>query len=509
MSRKPYPMTDDFSIDTKRGMTLPRLLLLLGEILLFAIIAVMATSDFGLADGAKITAAYLVAYLVPRIVLTRARASSTAARVVLLALTVLLIYINYHRLVGWVFFDDFSLEMPNLDGDGRGYYKWALNRYDGRVPAAGMVFPGFPLMMVALWKIFGLSVVWPQAMNLMFTLTAVVLTGMTTRRLLSHRVTVSPAALLTGGMILCCLLMYYFVMGTSILKEASIMLAMSLAGFVIAAMEADDQERHSPRRDFVLFVVACILMGLVRTTYLYFILLGLIVMTLSHPRRDWRMSLVMLGVIVASLLGGDALASYSFDRHAEIAGGGWNMQRFYVISESQQFYHDLLNYYFLYPAWHKALMLPLTISVQFIIPFPWCYYETPTLLSTLGRMTYGWYLIGGISLFYFCYVSRRRNSNMGLWPWWAALAYAAIAYIMAGSVARYVVPVQPLFIPVAMFVLCRLWEGHWRKAFLWWCVGYVILLTATLLLCLEIQQATFSKMLGTRSLLHYLQGIPY
>ena len=509
MSRKHNPMADDFSTDMRRGTTLPRMLLLLGEVLLFAIIAVMATSGFGLADGAKITAAYLVAYLVPRTVLTRARGTSTSARVVLLALTVLLIYINYHRLAGWVFFDDFSLEMPNLDGDGRGYYKWALNKYDGRVPATGMAFPGFPLMMLALWKVFGLSVVWPQAMNLMFTLTSVVLTGMTTRRLLSHRVSVSPAALLTGGMLLCCLLMYYFVMGTSILKEGSIMIAISMAGFALAAMEADDLERHSQRRDFVLFVMACALLAMVRTTYLYFVLLGLIMMTLSHPRRDWRMSVIMLGVIVAALLGGNALAAYSFDRHAEIAGGGWNMQRFYVTGESAQFYHDMLNYYFLYSVWHKALMLPLTMSVQFIIPFPWCYYETPTLLNTLGRLTYGWYIIGGFSLFYFCCVSWRRDSNMGWWPWWAALAYAAIAYITAGSVARYVVPVQPLFIPVAMFVLCRLWEGQWRKAFLWWCVGFVILLTVALLFCLEIQQATFSKMLGTRSLLHYLQGIPY
>ena len=509
MTRKHYPMADDFSTDMKSTMTMPRLLLLLGEVLLFAILAVMASSDFGLADGLKITAAYLVAYLVPRAVLTHARGTSTASRVVLLLLTLALIYVNYRRLMVWVFFDDFSLEMPNLNGDGRGFYKWALNKYDGRVEPSGMVYPGFPLMMLALWKLFGVSVVWPQAMNLMFVLTSVVLTGMTTRRLLSHRVKASPAALLTGGMILCCLLMYYFVMGTAILKEASIMLAVSLAGFVLAAMEADDVERHRPRRDFVLFIVACALMGFVRTTYLYFVLMGLIVLTLSHPSRDWRMSLAMLGVIVAALLGGSALASYSFDRHAEIAGGGWNMQRFYVIGESQQFYHDLLNYYFLRPFWYKALMLPLTISVQFIIPFPWAYYETPSFLHILGRMTYGWYFIGGISLFYFCFVSWRREGNMGWWPWWAALAYTAIAYIMAGAVARYVVPVQPLFIPVAMYVLCRMREGHWRKPFLWWSVVFVVLLTVTLLFCLEIQQATFSKMLGTRSLLHYLQGIPY
>jgi len=503
-------MGDNFSIDLKTGKSLPSKLLLLGEVLLFAILAGMTSSHFGMADGAKITMAYLVAYAVPRTVLTRSRGSSLASRLVLVLLTILLIYINFRRLTTWTFFDDFSLEMPNLNGDGRGYYKWALNRYDGRIPVSGnMVFPGFPLMMVALWKMLGVSVVWPQAMNMMFTLLAVVLTGMTTRRLLSHRVSVPPSTLLTAGMALCCLLMYYFVMGTAILKEASIMLAIALAGFVMAAMEGDEQERQSPRRDLVLFILACSLLAVVRTTYLYFVLMGLVVMTIPHHRRDWRMSAALLAVIVVALVGGNAMSSYSFDRHAEIAGGGWNMQRFYIIGESQQFYHDMLDYYFLRPAWHKALMLPLTMSVQFIIPFPWSYYDTPTLLTIMGRMTYGWYVIGGISLFYFAHVSWRRDGTMGWWPWWAALSYAAIAYIMAGAVARYVVPIQPLFIPVAIYVLCRLWEGRWRKAFVWWSVGFILLLTLALLVCLEIQQDTFSKMLGVRSLTHYMQGIPY
>lgn len=485
------------------------MLLLLAEVIVFAVLAVVASSHFGLADGARITLGYLVAYLIPRVVLTRARASSTAALVVLLLLTAFLIWVNYKRLLQWTFFDGYSLVEPNIIDDGRTYYKWALNKYDGRIPPVHVVFPGFPILMLALWKVLGVNVVWPQAMNLSFTLTSVVLTGMTTRRLLSHRVSVLPSTLLWSGMAMSCLLMYYLSMGTKVLKEGPIFISMALAGFALAAMAADDKERHHLWRDFGLFAVACLLMGMVRTTYVYFIAMGVAVMTLSRPRRDWRMSLIMLGVIALSLYIGNLMSSYSFERHAEIAGGGWNMQRFYVTSESQQFYHDLLNYYFLYSPWHKALMLPLTMGVQFIIPFPWSYYETPTILRVIARITYGWYFIGGLSLFYFLFVSWRRDGNMGCWAWWAALSFAAIAYIMAGSVARYVCPVQPLFVPVAIYVLCRLWEGHWRKAFLWWSVFYIILLAATLVFCLEIQQATISKMLHTRSLLHYLKGIPY
>ena len=240
-----------------------------------------------------------------------------------------------------------------------------------------------------------------------------------------------------------------------------------------------------------------------------FTLIGVLVMSLSHPRRDWPISLSMLGIIGLSLLLGNVFSSYSFDRHAEIVGGGWNMQRFYVIGDSQSFYHDVLNYYFMYPVWHKVLMLPLTVSVQFMIPLPWNYYANPTFINVLSRLTYGWYIVGGVSLFYFLYVSWRRDGNMGWWPWWAAVNYAVVAYIVAGSVARYACSFEPLFVPVAVYVLCRLWEGRWRRAFLCWSIAYVVLIVATLLFCLEIQQDTFSKMLQTRSLKHVLQGIPY
>ena len=481
--------------------------LMLVEAIAFATLCVVASHHFGIVDGLKITAAYLVAYLVPRVTLTRCRGTSTGALVALFVLAVILISIDYYRLEKWTLFDDFSLQMPNLGGDSRLYYKWALNKYNGSVEPGQVIFPGFPLIMLGLWKVFGLSVVWPQALNLMCTLTSVVLTGMTTRRLLSHRVSQSPRTLVIGGIVLSSLLLYFLMLGTSMLKEGSIFLSVSLAGFVLAALAAPDEERHHWWRDLLLFVLACAPLALVRTTFLYFIALGVVIIVLPTWRRDWRPALVMLAAVGASLLLGNYLSAYSFDRHAEIASGGWNMQRFYVMSESQQFYHDLLNYYFLYSPWHKLIMLPLTMSVQFIIPFPWVYYETPSFLNVLSRMTYGWYFVGGTALFYYLFISWRRGSGMGIWPWWPAASFAVIAYVMAGSVARYVTPIEPLFVPVAMYVLCRIAEGRWRKAYTVWCIIFVVLVAAVLVLCLEVQQGTISQMLHTQSLVQYLRTL--
>ena len=150
----------------KENFTRPGLLLMLAEVILFSLLAVFSSRHFGIADGAKITAAYLVAYLVPRTVLRRDSAWSWVSSAVLFLLSVLLIYIDYKRLLALTLFDGYSLEMPNLSGDARSYYKWALGQYDGRFETAHMLFPGFPYIMVGLWKIFGVSIVWPQAMNL-------------------------------------------------------------------------------------------------------------------------------------------------------------------------------------------------------------------------------------------------------------------------------------------------------------------------------------------------------
>ena len=68
--------------------------LMLVEAIAFATLCVVASQHFGFVDGLKITAAYLVAYLVPRITLTRCRGTSTGALVALFVLAVILMSID-------------------------------------------------------------------------------------------------------------------------------------------------------------------------------------------------------------------------------------------------------------------------------------------------------------------------------------------------------------------------------------------------------------------------------
>ena len=484
----------------RNGFTLPRLMLLLAEVLAFAVLAVTASSHFGYADGLRIGLAYLVAYLVPLMVLKRTRGYSLTSHAILLALTVFLWIVSYNCLLVWTELEDYSLARPNLAGDARNYYKWALYQYDGSVDPPRAIFPGYPLMMVALWKMFGLSVVWPQAMNQMFTLLSVVLTAMTTRRLLEGRVQASPKTLVTGGIALMCLLFYFLMTGISILKEGTTFLSLSLAGYSLSSMASVDENRHHLWRDILLFVVACLIVAFVRTTFLYPLALGLVIMTIPHWRRDWLMSLILLAVVVVLLVVGNHFAAYSFERHVEIASGGWNMQRTFLPNPDTS-YKGLLGYYFLFSPWHRLLLLPFTTMAQFVFPCPWMTnYETPYLLSLLSRQNYGWYFVGGTAMFYCLVIGWRRHENIGVWTWWPVIIYVGLAYVMAGAMVRYVLPFEPLLVPVAMFVLCRLYEGRWRKAYAIWMSVLFFAILLSLLVFLEIQQGTISSMLHVQPL---------
>ena len=477
-------------------MTMPKLLLMIAEVIAVAILATVACKHFGWNDGMRITCSFFIAYLVPRIILTRSRGYSVAAGFILLAIAVMIIPVDILRLMSWTRLDEFSLAFPNIQGDGRTYYKGALAIYNStQTSMENLVQPGLSIIIVGLWKLFCVSVVWPQAMNLMFTLTSVVLTGLTTRRLLTGRVTLQATTLVVMGMALCAMLFHYLVMGTSILKEGTIYVALAMAGFSLAAMAARDEERHSPWRDIVLLVMAAVLITIVRASYLYFLIMGVALMALPHWRRDWTMAVGIIVMLVLLLIAGRYLELFSVERHSEVIGGGWNMNRFYINSETQQPYKSLLGYYFLYSPLHRLLWLPIPLAAQFMSPLPWTHIDGASYINLMSRFTWGWYAIGGISLFYFVVLSWRRSENMCDWPWWPALVFTAIAHVMAGSVVRYVLPVQPLFVPVAVYVLGGLYHGRWRRQFRIWTIVYIILLIAALIICFKFKQGFFDPWL--------------
>ena len=101
-----------------------------------------------------------------------------------------------------------------------------------------------------------------------------------------------------------------------------------------------------------------------------------------------------------------------------------------------------------------------------------------------------WYFVGGACIFYYLYINvvHHKYSNLGMWAWWPLVTFFIIAYITGGSVSRYVLPLQPLFVVIALYVLLNVKQGTYRRSFTIWMIVYFIILLATVLvLCYHTQ----------------------
>lgn len=463
---------------------------LLVELAAFAVLAAVSLHLFAWADALSLTAALLVAYAVPRVAYCSRPWATTSGRWVFAALGVGMAALAVLTVWDITLAVGHTLQEPSLHADDHRYYTWALHHYDGRCQEPEVAFPGLPLVMLWSWRLLGVSVVWPLAMNVMFTLLTVVVAAATTRRLLQGLVEQRGEWIATLALCLTATLFYFVSQGLRVQKEAMVYLSVAVMGYVLAGLNPRSPERARPAwRDATLWTAACVMLALARTTYLYFALLGLAVMAAACWRGQWRRLAVMAGVCVAAFVLGNHLASYSIDRHVSIVGGGYHMQQAFMFKGAQQPYLDLIGDYFMYPVWKRLLILPLACCVQFIIPFPWLYNDW-TVLQMLPRVAWGWYAVGGMALFYFALMlSDRGNRRLGLgaWAWWPAAIYVVIAYVVAGSVSRYLLPVEPMAVPMAVLVVARLREGHWRKAFAWWTAVYAVVLAVTLVVCYHVQ----------------------
>ncbi|MBO4871030.1 MAG: hypothetical protein J5565_03490 [Muribaculaceae bacterium] len=458
------------------------------EVVALAILAMVTVHLFDLSDAISLTLALTIAYAVPRMLYTSRKWCTPLGRAFLCAVSFLMVSLAVLTVWERTAAMGLPFSTPHLISDDGNYFRWALSHYNGLTPQSKVAFPGFPLVMLALFKLFGPSIVWPLAMNVLFTLTTIVITGAMAIRLLHGRIECSDRWTATLAIGLTATLMFFLSQGLRIQKEAMLYLGITMCGYVLAGMNRSDASNKTVGwREVALWTTACTLMALARTTYLYFAFIGLGIFLLSNWRKNWRK--IALFTVISGLLftAGNLVARYSIEGHISIVGGGYYMQKdFLRHGSAAQPYLDIVGKYFYYSIWHRLALLPLSSSVQFIIPFPWVY-SNATVLNVFPRIAWGWYIVGGITLYYFFCVSWRKKLSLGAWPWWPAAIFVTIAYVFAGVVSRYILPIQPLAVPLAVYVVALLRAGKLRKLFFVWSVTYIVVLAATLIICHQIQ----------------------
>ena len=468
------------------------LLLLLGEVIALGVVVAYAGSTFTFAESCDIVLATIVAYLVPRLLYSQSKLSCRWGQWILLTIGILIALYMIHSMKAWSTRDDFTLEMPELYCDDGKYYSWALSHFDGRCPSPKLSFKGLPLLMLGLWKVLGVSVVWPLALNYMFALLSIVITGKISHRLLNNRFpSISPASISAWSMLMVALLGFLMSQNLRIQKEASCTIGITLVGYCLAGFaEERALSKSDKRRDLVCFVIGTLILALVRTNFAYFAMIGAAMMVFARHRAQWKRGTLLVIIALGITVVFSILFSYTFGQQYRTVDGGDAMSLAFKTGIVQQPYFSLIGDYYHFPEWKRILLLPVTAGVQYTIPFPWVYdLEKADIMNILPRFRVMWYFVGGTCIYYYLYINglHYKQSNLGMWAWWPLVTFLGIAFITGGSVSRYVLPLQPLFVVVALYVLLQVKMGNYRRSYVIWMVVYSLVLIATLIFCYHTQ----------------------
>jgi len=465
---------------------------LLGEVLALAMLAAVAVSVFEMYDAMSIILSMTVAYLIPRFIYSRSRYWCRWGHWLLLVVGFLLaLYVVLSIKVCTVDVGS-SLEEPELHSDSGAYYAWALSHYDGRCGEPKLPFKGLPLFMLWQWHVLGVSVAWPLALNYMITMLAIVMIGKVACRMLCRKFDdIKPSTIAAVAMLMVSMLGFLISQGLRIQKEAGCALGLLLVGYTLAGMASGEMlTKRGRNRDIAIFVVGCLLMAMVRTNFVYFAVVGAVMMSFSNHRSHWKYGALLAVIAAVITVVFSIIFSYSFGQQYRTVDGGDAMALAFKVGIVQQPYFNIIGDYYHYPEWKRLLLLPVTSGVQYVIPFPWLYdYSDASIFTLLPRFRLMWYFVGGACLHYFLYITilHPKSNNLGMWAWWPLTLFMAIAYITGGSVSRYALPLQPLFVVIALYVLLNVKQGKYRRSFGLWMIIYVFVLLAILMLCYNAQ----------------------
>ena len=376
--------------------------------------------------------------------------------------------------------------------DSRGYFLDALHHsgMDKGVPESA-TRRGYGLLISSLWKITGITIVSPLVLNMLMILLTIIISGGITYRLSGGKGCGTTHGKASLAMIMTASVCYFLNSGTVLLKEAGISLAMSLIALGLTSTIAGDSPIRAKERIpyTIAFIAGLALLGVFRHTFILIATLGtILLMRWNNPPR-LKQSFLFLA------LGAAAWGIMTLLTRSDISGiaggvvdGAAVQSSFFYDNDQHRFYNNLVGDYLQLPAWKRILMLPMSAVTQFLVPFPWNFSRDITFGYTLAyaHIAYPWYIIGGIILFFIFTGWRTAPSRLRRFVVTGVILWLVPAYLFAGTVSRYALPMLPMLIPAAVHVIttCRN-----SKPFRIWGLCYTALIAVTLIVCHYLQQS--------------------
>lgn len=337
---------------------------------------------------------------------------------------------------------------------------------------------GMSYLVAGLLTVFGRSVAVPIFFDtLCYGLAVMLISGV------GYRLSRNDKRVALATLVIAVTMCYLFAQATLILKDTPLTMSMAAVAYVMVSWAMEAESRPSAGQ-ILMLVGGLFLIALLRQHMLLMVAVGAVLFSLGR-RPDLRFILLLVGVLCLYWLWGryvmapaaEAVNTLTAEDHVEI-----------VQTSAQTAPLDkLIGDYTKLPFYVKILLLPLSVAVQFLIPFPWNFDRDVIFgpVDAVAHLGYTWYLAGALIIYWLFACIKRAGRPMALTVIWGVILTCLTAYISSGRVSRYCLPLLPLLLPAAGWVAiyCRR-----EKALKVWLVVFAVLLAATLIVCYKMQK---------------------
>lgn len=346
-----------------------------------------------------------------------------------------------------------STDAPFLLHDAYSFHRLAQDIAHDTISVDSPIVPyiGYPYFL-SLWMKLGINdIAFFIIANIFALLIALLLVGQCVLFVVekaSYRVRMAGYA-----MMLTAIVPGVMATATQLSKEPFVIVSLLLCVNALYAIK----QRHRVAVYVAMLLIGLCILSLCRPTYLYVLLIYLFVIWLYKFKKVDVAPFVLslLSVIIALYVG----LEISWWGDAQFVGGYVEREGHASFSygESQKPFLQLIGEYNEYTNIAKLLILPVTVAVQFMIPFP---FETAPevfgmpLSNAYHRMSYLWYLAALPMLLFFVLHWLRIGANkLNLIAFASAIAYCVPALITGGVVSRYAFCFVPLLSISGAYVL--------------------------------------------------------
>lgn len=330
----------------------------------------------------------------------------------------------------------------------------------------GMVYAG-------IFAITGPSITVGLMASMAMTLVTLVCAAIMGVRLSGNR------AMAWKTMMVTALVCYLMASGMIMIKDAWVIAAIALAGVALTGLNT--------YKSLIPLTIALTILMFMRPNMIFAVLLGVVVFTIINRRQLTRRALTIAVVmlIIGMLLWIiptrlhltvnvlDVMTESVVGREDIVDATGWQKPYYDIIGNDTSIAHRLL-------------MLPLSIAVQFFIPFPWNFMrDVPFGLSQIyAHFAYPWYIVGAIFIYYLLVGHRQVDRRYLALSIWGMVIWLAPCWTIGGTASRYALPAVALLAPV----VAQTWNiFHNKRSFKIFMIIFASLVVVTLLICHYVQ----------------------